>query len=54
MAIKTIEVIRRIRDAQYEATKNMTPEQRDQYFHEKAEAAFKEAREILRARADRS
>ena len=54
MAIKTIEVIRRIRDAQYEATKDLTPEQREQYYREKAEAAFKEAREISKSRIDRS
>jgi len=54
MAIKTVELIRRIRDSNYEATKNMTPEKRRQYYQEKAEAALKQAREISKSRADRS
>jgi hypothetical protein len=50
MAIKTVELIRRIRDSNYEATKNMTPEKRRQYYQEKAERGIRIAREISRAR----
>jgi len=42
MAFKTMEWIRAVRDAGYEATKNMTPEQRIAYIRKKA-AAFRRA-----------
>jgi hypothetical protein len=54
MGIKANKLVRHIRDANHEATKNMTPEKRRQYYQEKAEAALKEAREISKSRADRS
>lgn len=39
MAIKTIETFRLIRDAYHEATKNLTYEQRREFFKKKAQEA---------------
>lgn len=52
IGIKANELVRRIRDAHYEATKDLTPEQRAQFYRETAERALKEAREIS-AQGDR-
>jgi len=54
MAIKAVELVRRIRDSNYEATKNMTPEQRRQYYQDKAERGFKITRELSRSRSGKS
>jgi len=45
--IKAVEMIRKIRDSQYQVTKNMTNEEPIEYFREKAKSANDEALTVL-------
>jgi hypothetical protein len=46
MAIKTVETFRRIRDEHHRQTKDLTPDQRRQFYKQKAEASFEKAKRL--------
>ncbi len=46
--IKTIDMVRKIRDKQYALTKDMSPDELIQFYRNKAEAANKEALNLLK------
>ena len=48
--IKAVEMIRKIRDSQYQVTKNMTNEELIEYFRKKAKSANDEALNFINRR----
>ena len=52
--IKTIDMIRKIRDEQYILTKDMSEQEFIAFFHNKAEKANKEALSLLKKRQKKS
>ena len=46
----TFEMVRRIRDAHYEQTKDMTPEERLAFYHEKGREAQAELEQLAKKR----
>ena len=53
MTVKTIKMVRAIRDQQYEETKNMTAEQRLIYFRKRAQEFRKRLASQERSTADK-
>ena len=49
--IKVLDMVRRIRDAQYEKTKDMTREELREYFHKEASRVDSQAQCLLREQA---
>ncbi len=49
-AFDAVEMVRRIRDAHYEQTKDMTPEERLAFYHEKGREAQAELEQLARER----
>ena len=48
MAIKTMQLIRRIRDENYNQTKSLTGQERREYYRRKAELAREKARQVAK------
>ena len=53
MEIKTVEMVRRIRDENYEQTKNLSFEERKAFYRKKSEEVMRKSKILLRSKKEK-